>query len=40
MSPWLALLLLTGLVFQAREPFDFDRTMRVDYFHTGGPAVR
>ncbi len=38
MSLWLALLLLTGLVFQAREPFDFDRTMRVDYFHTGGPA--
>ena len=37
--PFLAIaLLLAGLLAQPGEPFDFDRTMRVDYFHTGGPA--
>ncbi|HXW03971.1 MAG TPA: M64 family metallopeptidase [Vicinamibacterales bacterium] len=35
--------LLTSLVFaafaQEPSPFDFDRTMRVDYFHNGGPTA-
>jgi IgA Peptidase M64/Peptidase M64 N-terminus len=30
-------LLLSSLVAQPDAPFDFSRTMRVDYFHTGGP---
>jgi hypothetical protein len=33
----LAALLLTRLP-QASAPFEFERTMRVDYFHTGGPS--
>jgi IgA Peptidase M64/Peptidase M64 N-terminus len=37
MTIWMALLALAGLLPQPREPFDFGRTMRVDYFHTGGP---
>jgi hypothetical protein len=36
---WLAaIVLISGIVQQARDPFDFARTMRVDYFHTGGPT--
>jgi hypothetical protein len=27
-----------GLPPPARPPLDFGQTMRVDYFHTGGPA--
>jgi IgA Peptidase M64/Peptidase M64 N-terminus len=37
MNIWLVLLMLTGLLAQPPGPFDFGRTMRVDYFHTGGP---
>jgi IgA peptidase M64/peptidase M64-like protein len=33
---WLMVLVLSALVAQP-APFDFDRTMRVDYFHTGAP---
>ena len=36
----LALVMLIALstpLRQREEPFDFSRTMRVDYFHTGGP---
>ena len=31
-------LVLASLVAQPGAPFDFDRTMRVNYFHTGGPT--
>jgi hypothetical protein len=37
---WLALLIILATAAplpQRDEPFDFARTMRVDYFHTGGP---
>jgi len=34
---WFVLLMLASSALQARNPFDFSRTMRVDYFHTGGP---
>jgi hypothetical protein len=37
MTIWMALLALAGLLPQPSDPFDFGRTMRVDYFHTGGP---
>ncbi len=33
---WLVLLLQ---LVQPRDTFDFGRTMRVDYFHTGGPST-
>ena len=33
----LIVLLLSSLFTQPDAPFDFTRTMRVDYFHTGGP---
>ena len=32
-------LLVAGLIAQPGTPFDFNRTMRVDYFHTGGPKT-
>ena len=35
---WLAWILAAALPPQPAAPFDFDRTMRVDYFHTGGPT--
>jgi hypothetical protein len=34
---FVVLFLLGGFAAQSTPPFDFDRTMRVDYFHTGGP---
>jgi len=34
----LIVLLLGSLLAQPGPAFDFDRTMRVDYFHTGGPG--
>ena len=37
MMAWLVILLVVGLSSQVSAPFDFSRTMRVDYFHTGGP---
>jgi hypothetical protein len=36
---WLALLLFGAPEPQTSAAFDFDRTMRVDYFHTGGPRA-
>ena len=33
---WLMTLIVSALVPQP-PPFDFERTMRVDYHHTGGP---
>jgi hypothetical protein len=36
---WLAWMLAAALPRQSAPPFDFDRTMRVDYFHTGGPKA-
>ena len=39
MNLWVLLVVLTTTVFaQPREAFEFGKTMRVDYFHTGGPA--
>jgi hypothetical protein len=45
MITWLVLVLVArllvvplGLAPQAAPPFDFGRTMRVDYVHTGGPS--
>jgi hypothetical protein len=42
MVTWLVLLLLAGFAAQNTTPadasFDFTRTMRVDYVHTGGPT--
>jgi hypothetical protein len=35
---WLALLMLAGFAAQVPASFDFTRTMRVDYMHTGGPT--
>ena len=47
MVTWLVLLMLAGFAAQNTAPnatptdasFDFTRTMRVDYFHTGGPDI-
>jgi IgA Peptidase M64/Peptidase M64 N-terminus len=42
MTRWLWLPVLASFAFfsmQRAEPFDFSRTMRVDYFHTGGPKA-
>jgi hypothetical protein len=38
MTRWLVTLLLGMLAPQPAPDFVFDRTMRVDYFHTGGPT--
>ena len=38
MTLWLALVVLAHWLMQ--PPLDFDATMRVDYFHTGGPDGR
>jgi hypothetical protein len=35
---WLLTALLLARLPQASAPFEFERTMRVDYFHTGGPS--
>src|SRR5919106_1590084 len=35
MRPWLAFLALAGMLAQQHASFDFQATMRVDYFHTG-----
>jgi hypothetical protein len=37
MLAWLVIVIVVGLSSQASAPFDFGRTMRVDYVHTGGP---
>ena len=37
-APLLVVPLCARLSPQAPPPFDFGRTMRVDYFHTGGPT--
>jgi hypothetical protein len=37
--PPLALVAIVLAALQPALPFDFDRTMRVDYFHTGGPRA-
>jgi len=37
MIVWFVLVMLASSALQTRDPFDFSRTMRVDYFHTGGP---
>jgi hypothetical protein len=42
MTRWLWLPVLASFAFfsmQRAEPFDFSRTMRVDYVHTGGPKA-
>jgi hypothetical protein len=38
MGLWLITLLVASLFAQAQTPFAFDKTMRVDVFHTGGPT--